>query len=331
MRRQPLEVSPRTRVYPAVEHRAPGRWEVGHREVRREEGEVLFRVLRAGFCASDWKIFLGYKAVKAGVVPGHEIAVEVVEDPTGRWEKGQRGSLYPILFCGACEACERGMTHHCTRKVSLGYARDGGFAAYVQAPASLLVPTDLEDPERFVFAEPVATVLWGLSRVVWDGVDRVMIWGLGTMGLLHAQVIRARYPRVHIVGWDPRESRQTLARPFLDEITPDGESDLAVVATGSQRALQQALQAVRPGGQVVLFSSYYREAGVVDANTVHYRDLRVVGTHSAPLRTMHEAMRLLEESLDPRPLITHRVPLREVQVLLDAYRRMDVLKGILIP
>lgn len=321
---------PATKLYPVVEHREPGKWEIRSRRIKNEEEEVLFRVLRAGFCASDWKIFVGYKRVRTGIVPGHEVAVEVVYDPTGRWEEGQQGSLYPILFCGSCAVCSRGLTQHCVHKVSFGYSRDGGFAMYITAPPNLLVPTTLKDPEHFVFAEPVATVLWGLSRVAWQDVRRVGIWGLGVMGLLHALVIRFLYPDVEVVGWDLREDRRTWAQQRVDILTPDAEVDLLVVATGSQDVLQKLDQVV-PGGQVLLFSSYYREEGVLNANTVHYRDLRVVGTHSAPFSVMQKAMKLLEDGVDPRFLISHRFRLHELPSFLEAYQRMEVLKGVLHP
>lgn len=310
-------------------HRAPRRWEVEERPLPRTEGEALFRVLRAGFCASDWKIYLGLKPVAPGVIPGHEIAVEVVEDPTGQWVPGVRGSLYPIQFCGNCAACTRGLTQHCENKVSLGYARDGGFATHVVAPPQLLVPSPVDDPEWFVFAEPLATVLWGLSRVDRGEVTRVGIWGLGPMGLLHALVL-VRWG-VEIVGVDPRPARQDFAKPYVHRVGPEKDLDLAVVATGAREALHEAVASLRPGGQLVLFSSYYRENGVLSANELHYRDLRVIGTHSAPFPFLEKAMTQFREGLDPRPLITHRFSLDSVEAFLARYERMEVVKGVFVP
>jgi len=314
----------------ALIHRAPRRWEVGNRDLPApREGEALFRVLRTGFCASDWKIYLGLKPARSGVIPGHEIAVEVVEDPSGRWRPGIQGSLYPIEFCGTCPACRRGLEQHCVKKVSLGYARDGGFATHILAPAHLFVPATVGDPEWFVFAEPLATVLWGLARVDRGEVARVGIWGLGPMGLLHAMVL-AQWG-VTVVGVDPRPGRQETARPWVHRQGPEGDLDLVVVATGNRDALEEALESVRPGGQVLLFSSYYRENGVCPANRVHYENLRVIGTHSAPFRMMKEAMTWFQQGLDPRPLITHRFTLETVEEFLATYERMEVLKGVFIP
>ncbi len=314
----------------ALIHRAPRRWEVVERaRPAPGDGEALFRVLRTGFCASDWKIFLGLKPVKKGVIPGHEIAVEVEEDPTGKWRPGMRGSLYPIQFCGRCSACTRGLQQHCENKVSLGYARDGGFATHIVAPASLFIPAPVEDPEWFVFAEPLATVLWGLARVDRPEVARVGIWGLGPMGLLHAMVLR-RWG-VTVIGVDPRPIRRETGQRWVHHLGPEKDLDLVVVATGNREALEEALDCVRPGGQVLLFSSYYRENGILSANRVHYGDLRVIGTHSAPFRMMEQAMGWFRKGLDPRPLITHRFTPEAVGEFLEAYERMDVLKGMFTP
>ncbi len=315
----------------ALIHQAPRNWdlqEIPTPKVR--EDEVLLRVEAAGFCPSDWKIYLGYKPVSPGTIPGHEIAARVVEDPDERLEPGEPVVIYPIIFCDTCNACRHQQTHHCENKISVGYDRAGGFADYLVLPGSVVYRTTLEDPERRLLVEPMATVVWGLTRARVREASRILILGLGPMGLLHGLALREIWNRTEVWGWDPDAHRRSFARTFpgLNTELPGDPVDLVVLATGSTQALRMALDRLRPGGTLLLYSSYYRETPRLDANEIHYRELQVVGTHSVPVSVFLEVRTLLEDGLDPTPIITHRYTLERYADLLQTYARRDGLKFV---
>src|SRR5690606_40791987 len=67
----------------------------------------------------------------------------------------------PILPCGDCSLCRRGITNLCPRAEILGFHRDGGFAEYVVVPVDLArnagitsIPQGLGDVEA-TLAEPL--------------------------------------------------------------------------------------------------------------------------------------------------------------------------------
>lgn len=77
----------------------------------REPSQLLIRVKAAGICGSDVHVLHGTNPVAVyPLVPGHEIAAEVVEagSGVGRLKKGDRVVLEPITYCGKCYACKKG-------------------------------------------------------------------------------------------------------------------------------------------------------------------------------------------------------------------------------
>ncbi len=314
----------------ALVHRAPRDWVLQDLTIPDpREDEVLLQVEAAGFCPSDWKIYLGYKPVPSGTIPGHEIAARVLYDPDERLDPGEPVVVYPIIPCDTCPACEAGMTHQCERKISVGYDRHGGFAEKLVLPGKVLFRTTEEDPERRLLVEPLATVVWGLTRARVREAHRILILGLGPMGLLHSLALKEIWEKTHVWGWDPHEQRRAFAQRFSG-LTPElpQRVDLAILATGSTDALQLAMERLEPGGTLLLYASYYRETPHLDANEIHYRELQVVGTHSVPLSVFLEVRTLMEDGLDPTPIITHRYPLEGYTELLARYAQREGLKFI---
>ncbi|MEQ1575761.1 MAG: alcohol dehydrogenase catalytic domain-containing protein, partial [Vicinamibacterales bacterium] len=68
--------------------------------------QVLVHVTHSGICGTDYKIFNGSIPVHYPLIPGHEMAGEVV-DPGGNaaFKSGDRVIIDPELYCGACFHC----------------------------------------------------------------------------------------------------------------------------------------------------------------------------------------------------------------------------------
>src|SRR3954464_12426587 len=96
---------------------------------RREEGDCLIKVRRAGICATDLEITKGYMGF-AGVL-GHEFVASVIESPDASL-KGKRVAGEINVACGRCDLCAAGLPTHCRNRSVLGILKhDGAFADYV--------------------------------------------------------------------------------------------------------------------------------------------------------------------------------------------------------
>jgi L-iditol 2-dehydrogenase len=220
----------------------------------------------------------------------------------------------------------------------------GAFGQYLCVPAPVarqnLFPRPAAlDAEHAALLEPLACVVHGLRAIDWRGVERVLVLGLGSMGLLFAQLLPHR-TGAECVGAGRRAARLELARclglrPVYDvgeralaEQLPAGERfDVVIECTGILEGWQEAFDRTAPGGQVLLFGGLPREAVFpVDAYRLHYEEVRVLGDfHFAPADVAEARELLLSGGLELDPLVSGCLPLAR---LPEALRRLEAGEGM---
>ena len=179
--------------------------------------------------------------------------------------------------------------------------REGAVGAIVatQAPhASLVVrPHDLvfqlgpgTDPVHAAILYPGMIALHGIWRGGLQPGDRVVVYGRGLIGQLTLLLARAlRAAEVVSVA----RSRGRLSSAMLSaadsvlatgegERPEAGEADLVVEASGNPRAISEAVEAVRPGGRIVLLGSP-RQAIPFDFASAADRRVTLIGAHISTL------------------------------------------------
>jgi L-iditol 2-dehydrogenase len=244
-----------------------------------EGEEVLIRVTRAAICGSELEAVATKSPRRVPpLVMGHEFAgrLDAVgpEAASAGWKVGERVVPNPLVPCGRCRTCARGMTNACPNRTLLGLNRDGGHAQWVKCLARQLhrVPETLDDAAAAT-CEPLSVAVHAVRLLGGDAVlpRFVAIFGAGTIGLLALQAARltgATTTLVFDVDVDRLEVAKRLgATHTLDPRTPEGSGDaldalvagltsgdgldaaLDCVGRGDTRAT--ALHLVRPGGAVV--------------------------------------------------------------------------------
>jgi len=319
-------------------------------------GELLLRLRVSGLCGTD--LFkLEQKSIRRGIVLGHEIA-GVVEE-TGRdtgFDIGDRVVVPHHVACGECLLCLRGSETLCPvfREDLLD---PGGFAEYVivkaraTAQAARKIPDQLSD-EAAMFLEPAACVLRGINRsglrLFTNHFPAVaLIVGGGSMGLLHLLVLKALDPAMRVIVSDPIEDRRKLARILKADAvaepgvaTSDGVrqlssgygADVAFDTVGGTSILGASLESTREGGTVVLFAHAPQgERATFEINPFFKYERRLFGTYSGSVKEQAEIFGLLESgALDPRPLISHRLPLEEFARGVELARMQKALKVVFV-
>jgi D-arabinose 1-dehydrogenase-like Zn-dependent alcohol dehydrogenase len=179
------------------------------------DGEMLVRITACGLCPGevmDW-----YMARKAPVPLGHEPVGEVVEvSPGVAFRPGDRVFVHHHAPCLVCRACRRGDHVHCAtwrprRLIPGGLATYAVAAAPAPTSDALPLPKSLSD-EDATFIEPVACVLKSVRRAHIRPGDRVLVIGLGVMGLLHLLVFRQTDGPSLLIGADRMPERVAFAR-----------------------------------------------------------------------------------------------------------------------
>jgi threonine dehydrogenase-like Zn-dependent dehydrogenase len=281
-------------------------------------GEALVRIILAGICNTDLELVKGYYPF-AGI-PGHEFVGRVVNVHGHPEKTGGRvvGSINAV--CHKCDMCLKGLPGHCRHRTVLGIAgRNGVFAEYATLPVENLVavPGHVTD-ENAVFAEPLAAALRVTEQVEIAADDRIMVVGAGKLGQLIAEVLMIRDCRVESV---PKYAKQRvrmekLGIPCLraDECR-DSSYDLVVEATGSPDGLGFALDLVRPGGTLLLKSTY-KGTAEADFSRVVVDEVTILGSRCGPVP---KAVRLLSEGrINPESTIEGVFKLEEAAAAFTA-------------
>ncbi len=291
-------------------------------------GQVRIKVAATGVCGTDLHLLHGAFGAQLPLVPGHEIAGVIDQVGPGVLElhEGDRVALDPVISCGQCHHCQRGMRHHCLRYQALGVTRAGGFAEYVVAPAENVYTIGDLSLEVASFAEPLGCIAWGMKRLEPAPASKVLLFGAGPIALLLMQaLIASGASQVTVV--EPNAERRRIALALGASRTLDAGPDLSVQlldlepygfdivteATGSPRVVEGMLQYAAPGGKIMIYGVAPEEAVVqFSPYEIFRRDLTVIGSFSL-LGTVPIALEWLQAGrVKVEPLITHRLPIEEL-------------------
>jgi threonine 3-dehydrogenase len=258
-----------------------------------DAAHVILKVLYTGVCGSDAGIWFrtSFKDMihdslaeegKTTRIVGHEILGEVVE--TGSvtkarygFEKGDIVSSESHIICGMCHQCLIGQTHVCINEKILGISTDGGFAEYIKLPARALWRTDTKKIRKEIGAiqEPFGNAVHACTAVDLRG-KNVAIFGTGAIGQFAILIARAMgagriigvEPDPHnakvalelgaddVVRFTPRKNgwraNPEVVEALRDLVQADGV-DVCIEMAGFNSSVNNAIQSVRRGGEVVLF------------------------------------------------------------------------------
>ncbi|HKK90521.1 MAG TPA: alcohol dehydrogenase catalytic domain-containing protein [Desulfobacteraceae bacterium] len=260
-------------------------------------GEVLIRVLMSGICNTDLEIMNGYKDFSG--VPGHEFA-GIVEQARETNFIGKRVAGEINCPCNRCPTCLSGEPTHCPHRSALGIlGRNGAMAEYCSLPRENLVTLpDRIATREAVFIEPLAAALEITQRLHIPPASSVMVIGDGKLGLLIAQTLRLTGCRLLVVGRH-REKLEILRAMHIPvclagDLDPSScQADTVVECTGHGGGFDLARRCVRPGGRLVLKSTFHRVPSV-DLTSLVVDEIQVSGSRCGPFAP---AVRLLEQGL----------------------------------
>jgi len=325
---------------------APGRIELRETPLPRPEaGQVVLRIERALVGGTDRKAFArGHPQIPMPGPFGHRYAgvVARVGPHTGAFEVDQPVMGVHSAPCLGCDFCHRELWHLCPDVMKEKVL--GAFGQYLCIPAPVARqnlfarPAHLR-PEQAALLEPLACVVHALNLVDWRGVERVLVLGLGAMGLLFTQLV-PHFTRAARVAAGRRAPRLELARqfgaaevydvnqaPLLEQLGARQRFDCVLECTGHLAGWQTAFDSARPHGQVVLFGGLPRGTQFpVDSYRLHYEEIRLLGSfHFSPRDVVRAREFLLAGQLQLGPLISDCLPLEQ---LPEAMRRLQQGEGI---
>lgn len=307
------------------------------------DDDVIVRIEACGICGTDLNILATPPAHKAtpGIVIGHEGVgiVEAMGPAVQGLQPGDRVVIANRLTCGQCAYCRRGLDNQCTNYQTIGTTIDGAFAPTLRATARALWKIDPSVPrDDAALFEPLACAVGSIKRAPFQPGDNVAIIGAGPMGLLFALLYRSmgagkvivldmapyRLDFAHEMGIDAALNVTQVDAPAeVKRLTGLG-ADIVVDAVGNQ--INQAIQLARRGGQMILFGIRPHDNPPVNQYTITRYDLTVHGTFVG-LYPFAQTIQLLESRrVQPSVLITHRLPLMELERGVELMRTQRAMK-----
>jgi threonine dehydrogenase-like Zn-dependent dehydrogenase len=320
-----------------------------------EPTDAIVRVSMSAICGSDLHYLHGKAPLEAGEILGHEAVglVEQVGPGVERFAPGDRVVVSFVIACGACWFCRRGQTQLCDDFRYLGAGIFGGSlpgaqAELVRVPIAdvnlLHVPGDLAD-ERALFLGDVGTTGVYAAAVGDVGPGEIVaVVGAGPVGFFAIQAARAsgagevlaldlvpeRLALAERVGAVPIDVSARNAQTAVDERTEGRGADVAIDAVGAAQAFERTLDVVRRGGRVVVVGMYTSEIIEAQLGVWWTRAIQVRVAGVCPVHAWWERALgwFRDGSIDPLPLVSHRLPLEEAArgyELFDSRRATKVL------
>jgi len=319
---------------------APG--VIERRDVAKPEpgpGQVLLRVERIGVCGTDIHVWHGkHPFTPYPVVQGHEFSavVTAVGEGVTRVKPGKRATAWPQETCGKCNPCRRGDYHICDELKVRGFQAPGCAQDYflTEEEKVVLFP-DTVSFDQGALIEPAAVAAHSTNRTGALTARNVAVFGAGTIGNLVAQAARCR-GAAKVLITDLSDFRLGKAKEVGVDFTCNpskedvgvacrnafGEAgfDVAFEAVGAEASLDDAVQNIQKGGDVVVLG-VFGDRPRVDMSVVGDREISLVGTLMYKQADYEQAVEWIASGqMVTEPLVTAHFPMEEYE---DAYRFID--------
>jgi threonine dehydrogenase-like Zn-dependent dehydrogenase len=309
-------------------------------------GEVLIKMKSSTICGSDIRAIYHEHLGKGpegyqGVIAGHEPCGQIVGEGPGlrRFKKGDRVIVYHISGCGVCNDCRRGYMISCTseeHRKAYGWQRDGGMAEYLIAEEKdlVLLPDSLTYTDGAQVACGFGTVYEGLEKIGVSGNDRVLVTGLGPVGLAALMLAKAMGATTTI-GIDVIPQRLEIAKSLgladhvltagpenveqVMDITEGQGCEKTIDCSANDMARLTCIQAARKWGKICFIGEGGRVEFQPSPDIIHDQKT-IYGSWVTNIWRMEELVeRIVRWGIHPEDLVTHRFTLDEAD---SAYELM---------
>jgi len=307
---------------------------------RLRPDELLVRPRVCGICGTDLHEYVAGPIVTP-VEPhpltgasnpqilGHEFAADVVEVGAAvrSARPGDRVAIMPLIYCGRCYYCLRGLNHLCTTMACTGLSAPWGGLAELAVVADhqvAVLPAELSY-EQGALIEPAAVADYGVQRGRVRPGDSVLIAGAGPIGALAVLAARAAGAgAVYLSEPNRTRARSAAALGATEILDPASSSvpgelrerthgigvDVAIECAGNARALADCIASTRRAGTVVQ-TGLHVGAAELEPMTWSLNDLTIEGTWCYRVYDWQRIGALVQTGAFPvEKVITTRIPLQ---------------------
>ena len=260
---------------------------------------AIIKTFGCGLCGSDIVKFR-HNLAKDGTVLGHEIVGEIIEiNSKTDFKVGDKIVSAHHIPCFECSYCKNGNVSMCEHFKETNI-KPGGFSEYIYLSEEHLqniaykIPENLTEVEAS-FYEPLGCCIRAIKRAELKEDSRVLVIGLGSIGILMGQGLKAYGHEVF--GCDIIQERVGLANGLGIKASnsmkmENLDVDAVFMTSGADVTIDLALKRVRDGGKIMVFASTPKNFGYAN-NEIYYRELTVMGSYSPAPIDLKDSIELL--------------------------------------
>ena len=291
-----------------------------------QKGEILLRIKAAGLCGSDLHYYRNTPEElgnRLGAVIGHEPSGLVIKVGLGvsNFYPGDRVAVNHTLGCNHCEFCLAGETVLCSKNKGIASAGYGGDAEYSLMPAKncFHLPNELSFIEGSFIGCTGATVYNALRKLNPSGRDKIVIFGMGPVGL--AAILVAKAFGATVFGVDVIHERLDMAKKIgatdvinatetdpvkvIQSLTHGLGVDSVLETSGSSVAQSCAVDLLRPQGKVVFIGLSKGKKSINPEQFIHKQAI-LIGSKVMPGNLYWEMTRfMINKKIRFESIVTH--------------------------
>ncbi len=265
------------------------------------EHDVLVQIKACGICGSDIHGFDGSSGRRVPpLIMGHEAAGVVAEigSAVTKTKEGDRVTFDSMVSCGQCFYCQRSEMNLCDNRRVLGvscedYRQHGCFAEYAVVPEHIIYPMPDNLPfEHAAMIEPVSVAVHAAKRTPISKGDTAAVIGVGMIGLLVVQALKAAGCS-KVIAVDLADEKLKLSQELgadlcinpkthdtaksIQEATEGRGADVTMEVVGATPTVKSAIESTRKGGHVTLVGNLAPEVDF-PLQSVVTRELTIYGS-----------------------------------------------------
>jgi len=303
-----------------------------------KEGEILVKVKASGICGTD--VMEWYRIKKAPRILGHEIAGEIIESKSNKFQIGQKVFVSHHVPCNECKYCKDG-NHTACETLHKGNYDPGGFSEFIRVPeinvknGTYLLPETVSYEEGTMI-EPFACCIRGQRVINIKPNHTVLILGSGLSGLLNIKLAKLIGAKVIATDIDPyrlQKAKEYGADEVIDVKTQElnvllnsknskglensknfqKKADRIIICTGAKQAVQQAFNCIDKKG-IILFFAIPKENIELPIVDFWRNELNITSSYGAAPADLEQSLSLIRQGrINVKEMITHKLPLEKIQ------------------
>jgi L-iditol 2-dehydrogenase len=315
--------------------------------------DVLIRISSVGICGSDIHYFstgrIGDQLVEYPHTLGHE-CTGVVEETGAKVSKirvGDRIAIEPAVSCGTCDQCLCGRKHTCRNIKFLGNPNEleGAFQEYLILPEECCFK--LPDTITLLDGVCIEPLTIALHAVGFNkGMENIAILGSGPIGICTFFALKHQLPDSNIFVTDKIDGRLSFihargaswtGNPLKVDVVAEilkenpGGIDTVFECCGQQEAITQAIDVLKPGGQLIVVGIPEEDNILIDVHKMRKKEISIHNVRRQNNR-YHAAIEMLaKKQIDLNGFFSHQFYIGQIQKafeLVESYSD-GVIKAVI--